>query len=153
MFEAEWYLRAKTLSTSVFQITDHIQNTDHIPFGSGAMPPHPKRGGRERAKLAVHEKQTKAKDTALWLMWSAFAWRIWWSSYFELCIQSLRKHPTCSTCVMRLQREYFQSGISLQAWSIPKDKRIGNICCMRKQFAERGINVFLYISLKYTFMG
>ena len=56
-------------------------------------------------------------------------------------------------CVMRLQREYFQSGISLQAWSIPKDKRIGNICCMRKQFAERGINVFLYISLKYTFMG
>ena len=44
-----------------------LKNTDHIPFGSGAMPPHPKRGGKERAKLAVHEKLTKAKDTALLL--------------------------------------------------------------------------------------
>ena len=69
MFEAEGYLRAKTPSTSSFAVLSFkIQNTDHIPFGSGAMPPHPKRGGRERAKLAVHEKQTKDKDTALWLM-------------------------------------------------------------------------------------
>ena len=67
MSEAEVYLGANLDSLNLFSCSV-FQNTDHIPFGSGAMPPHPKRGGRERAKLAVHEKQTKAKDTALWLM-------------------------------------------------------------------------------------
>ena len=61
-------------------------------------------------------------------------------------IQSLRKHPTCSTCVMRLQREYFQSSISL-----PKDKRIDNTCCMRKQFAERG-SMYSFIFLWNTLL-
>ena len=68
MFEAEGYLGANRNSFNFFSCSSVFQNTDHIPFGSGAMPPHPKRGGRERAKLAVHEKQTKDKDTALWLM-------------------------------------------------------------------------------------
>ena len=65
MFEAEGYLGANRDSFNFFSCCSVFQNTDHIPFGSGAMPPHPKRGGRERAKLAVQEKQTKAKDTAL----------------------------------------------------------------------------------------
>ena len=68
MFEAEGYLGANRDSFNFFSCCSVFQNTDHIPFGSGAMPPHPKRGGKERAKLAVQEKQTKAKDTALWLM-------------------------------------------------------------------------------------
>ena len=48
-------------------------NSHHIPLGSGAMAPQPKRGGNASAKLIVHEIQTKLKDTAFLLM---FAWNI-----------------------------------------------------------------------------
>ena len=45
-----------------------------MPLGSGAIAPQPKRGGKARPKLAVHEIQTKPKDTVLLVKRQALSW-------------------------------------------------------------------------------
>ena len=43
------------------------------PLGSGAIPPQPKRGGKESAKLVAQEIQTKPEDTALLFKFKSLA--------------------------------------------------------------------------------
>ena len=49
----------------------------HMPLGSGAIPPQPKRGGSASPKLAVHEMPTKPRDTVLLVRCQALSLRFW----------------------------------------------------------------------------
>lgn len=149
MFEAEGYLGANRDSFNFFSCCSVFQNTKYWPHSVRLWrDASPSKERRQRKSKAGRPRETDQGQGHRPL---AYVKCVCLENKMVLVLWDINSKP--KECVMRLQREYFQSGISLQAWSIPKDKRIGNICCMRKQFAERGINVFLYISLKCTFMG
>ena len=149
MFEAEGYLGANRNSFNFFSCSSVFQNTKYWPHSVRLWrDASPSKERRQRKSKAGRPRETDQGQGHRPL---AYVKCVCLENKMVLVLRDINSKP--KECVMRLQREYFQSGISLQAWSIPKDKRIDNICSMRKQFAERGINVFLYIYLKYTFMG